>query len=275
MKKRGQFFLVAALVIIAVVASLATVYNNVQVSEEDVSVYDLSDEINYEILQYLDSGSFYALSSEEIDNYLSDLIQVYAQSYPQTEIVIVYGNKTTLTWLVYNLTNIGGPCLTDNSCWPIAEGNIWKGTEEVVGNQATVTFGTTTYTFDVKEEGQNFFLVLKKEGDGDIFVSKKGEDLEQCGNSDQECCSPEQGRPSCNTENLFCDEEGICAQCGGKNQLCCPTSDKCEENLICYKLSGQEEQKCYESCTGNYCDQFNEEGISYTCKNNGQCQAHR
>ncbi len=197
MKKGGQFFLVAALVIIAVVASLATVYNNVKVSQQDVSVYDLSKDIKYEGLQYLASKSYYSSDSNEIKAYLEQLVLSYSQSYPNTNIIIVYGNLTAARAIEYNSTSIG--CISLLSSCQSSQVHQITYTEQHINmstsaGSATIVFNGAAYSFDINEQGQNFFLVFLKKQDfnGNIFVANP---------APPEC--KEEGQP-CYPENLCC-----------------------------------------------------------------------
>src|SRR3989344_5796941 len=121
MKKRGQFYLVAALVIIGVIASLATVYNSVKVSEEDISVYDLSEEINFEALQLLDSGLFNNLEEEEIEIFITNLTQYYSTLNPDTDIVVIYGDKREVKVIAYTIQERGEVCSGENVCIQLQE----------------------------------------------------------------------------------------------------------------------------------------------------------
>jgi len=191
MKKRGQFFLVAALVIIAVVASFATVYNNVKVSKQDVSVYDLSKDIKYEGLQYLTSSSYYASSPGEIRDYLEQLVLSYSNSYPDTNIIIIYGNLTTVQGIEYNSTYLGQNCIIMDVCAGVERPQI-QYTANIPVNfstgSATIVFDGVAYSFDINEQGQNFFFVFlkKKDFNGNIFVS--GPSPPECGEESQSCC---------------------------------------------------------------------------------------
>ena len=168
-------FLVAALVIIAVVASLATVYNNVKVSQQDVSVCDLSKNIKYEGLQYLASKSYYASNPQEIQSYLETLVRSYANTNTNTDMIIIYGNLTTVQAIEYNSTNRGGVSF-GGSGQSIETPEI-KYISNIPVNfsagSATIILGSEAYSFDINEQGQNFFLVfLKKENyQGDIFAA--------------------------------------------------------------------------------------------------------
>src|SRR3989344_3846367 len=208
MKKRDQFFLVAALVIIAVVASLATVYNNVKVSQQEVSVYDLSKQIKYEGLQYLDSTSHYASNQGEVAIYLTDLVLSYSTSYPDTNIIIIYGNLTNIQAIEYNSTSNGMACIgtacQSNQIPQIIYPETQIQRVDYSTGSVTILLGDDPYSFDINEQGQNFFLVfLKKIKDDNVFVSNPAPP--ECGEESQPCCQED----LCNG-NLICKSNGKC-----------------------------------------------------------------
>src|SRR3989338_6714115 len=96
MHKRGQFYLIAALVIIGILVGLTTVYNSTKTSREDLTVFDISSALQFEGLQVVTSGIFYDLTDEEILAQLQSLINASAQQNPNHDFLGIYENKKTL-----------------------------------------------------------------------------------------------------------------------------------------------------------------------------------
>lgn len=88
MNKRGQFFLIAAFVIIGILISLSTVYIAIRVTPEENKVYDLSKEINEETAQIISNGFVQGGTPE---NNIDSLAQSYSKTYPDSEIAVIYG----------------------------------------------------------------------------------------------------------------------------------------------------------------------------------------
>ena len=59
MNKRGQFFLIAALIASSLLFGLTSVINSARGSAEDKAFYGLSDEIDFETKRVLDYGAYY------------------------------------------------------------------------------------------------------------------------------------------------------------------------------------------------------------------------
>ena len=174
MNKRGQFYLVAALVIIGIITGLATVYNTARGSIEDATVYDLSKEINFEAAQVIDSGIFQAKTYEERSANIEFLTDFYATQHPNNDLFILYGNESNITLVFYNFTEsgnvgiaIGGPPIQFSVSGP---GKLKQNVERQ-GDAVSVLFDAeTTYNFALRP-GQTFFVILRKERGGDRFVS--------------------------------------------------------------------------------------------------------
>jgi len=111
MSKKGQFFLVAALVIVIVIVGLGTIYVSTQFPEEDAHVYDLSEEINFEASQVIDNGILTA-NQDEIQAKIENLTDTYSKLNPNSDLFIVYGNQSEVTVLYYNRTKIGNIGIT-------------------------------------------------------------------------------------------------------------------------------------------------------------------
>ncbi|MBI5804347.1 hypothetical protein HY450_03825 [Candidatus Pacearchaeota archaeon] len=173
--KRGQFYLVAALVIIGILATLTTVYNVAKTQREDLTVYDLSTEINYEAAQVIDNGIFTATSDEQIGGNVENLTDFYAEANPTSDLLVIYGNESELTIIFYNNTKIGSVGISFGGVpidLEIEELRKLKGRipRDRSGRVQVELNEGIRYTFELNA-GQVFFIVLKKEKDEGRYVS--------------------------------------------------------------------------------------------------------
>jgi hypothetical protein len=200
MNKRGQFYLIAALVIVGIIVGLATVYNSAKSVTEDSTIYDLSDEINFEGSQILASGLFNADSETDMNSKIINLTDYYARSNPESELLIVYGNSTNLTYVAYT-NSITGSISIAGGISIVQTSHLTKriGTVTVTGSTVEVYLSNNVqYTFRIKP-GYQFYLIMKKEKGGETFVSTPG------GNQ------PTIGAPSQNPcQNLFASCTELC-----------------------------------------------------------------
>jgi len=56
MKKRGQFYLIAAIIIIGIVLTSVTLINYIKTKKEKYPIYNLGDIVNFESAKVLDYG---------------------------------------------------------------------------------------------------------------------------------------------------------------------------------------------------------------------------
>lgn len=171
MEKRGQFFLIAALVIVAIIFSLGVIYISTKTVKEDITVLDLSKEISYEGSQVIDNGVY---TGGDIDQRITELVGYYSEKNQDSDIMIVYGSSEGVKILEYLRTahsvgiSTGGPPSSIQVRQRVLEGM----SRIPVGDKIEVPFGESTYEFDLKE-GQNFYIIIKKEKGAETIVAQE------------------------------------------------------------------------------------------------------
>ena len=117
MNKRGQFFLIAALVIVTTLIELSTVYISTTSPNEDTQVFDISEEINQEAAQVIFNG-YESGNTQDIDNNIRDLVSFYAKTNPESDIAVYYGDQDKVQSIVYESDQCD-PSPNQNSAAPI------------------------------------------------------------------------------------------------------------------------------------------------------------
>jgi hypothetical protein len=177
MDKKGQFFLIAALVIVGIIATLAAVNFSTKTPKEDVTIYDLSKEIDYESNQLIDYGVYKGAGSMEINSDVLALVGNYSSSNPDTDILVVYGNEQLVRGVLFSKESTGVEA--------ISAGGVPKGQFEF--SQTAIPL--TTIIKDQKNvevmlenkrlanftlnPGENFYLILQKEVGGERLVAQE------------------------------------------------------------------------------------------------------
>lgn len=176
MNKRGQFFLIAALVIIGILVGFSATYTSIEVPREDSFVYDLSKEINYEAGTVIDSGIFNSLNAAEKNKRLNNLTDYYSEANLGTDFVIIYGDKTGMSAIFYTTQNTGtigvdfGSGAVSNQQTQTRKYSA-SFIPQAGDNSITIVLDQENkYSFNLKP-GQTFFIVLKKEKQGEQFIS--------------------------------------------------------------------------------------------------------
>ena len=149
MKKQGQFFLIAALLISGIAIGFSTLYNSAYIERSDTQVYDLSEELYAELQQTYDSGMVRGKTETEIQANLKKLAEYYQLQNPDSTFVIFHGNpdseacKTGTVECVQRLDTVGGTLgseltLTD-------ENGASTGTQDATGaTRGTQSISTTS-----------------------------------------------------------------------------------------------------------------------------------
>lgn len=174
MKKRGQFYLIAAIVLISILAGLAITKNRASKLEEDATVYDLSEEINYEAAQLVDSGILNEVSEEDLEQNLENLTDFYAKANPEKQLLILYGNEEELVFLLYDKTETGTVGVSFGGApidFNVEVPSKLRSEESRTSNNVDIALADgITHNFELNR-GQVFYLILKKEKGEEKFVS--------------------------------------------------------------------------------------------------------
>jgi len=153
MNKRGQFYLVAALIIILIFLGLTSISFNINSSEKDNKANNLVRQINFEVSQIIDNAVILSLNDSETISRINQTIYLYAQDNPDTDFALVYGTTDQINlssafveYLSFNNINqrvLKTPVIST------AMGNLYITLEE-----------NDTYSFNINS-GKNFFLIAK------------------------------------------------------------------------------------------------------------------
>lgn len=166
MMKRGQFYLIAAIIIIVVLFGLTGVTNYLVKKPDLVRYYDISRQLNLESESVVNYG---IANNAEIDTLLQEFTQNYGQYLgegEQANLYFIYGDEKSVTVYAYQVEEQGGISLIIGGSDPIPitiSGGQVTTTEIPVGENGNVIvqIGEDKYPFNIKA-GQNFFFIIKK-----------------------------------------------------------------------------------------------------------------
>lgn len=170
MNKKGQFFLIAALVIVGLIVGLGAIYISTKNPPKlGVQLYDLSREIDFESNRVIDKGILEVKPHAEISEEVMGLASYYANATPGADLIIVYGNEEYLTGNYYKEEpsgsaglSVGGASLAVRPLLKESKTIEEKYIKRFEGNRINVTFGDESYLFTLKQ-GENFYIVLQKQ----------------------------------------------------------------------------------------------------------------
>ena len=104
MFKKGQFYIIAAVAIAVILASLVTVINYAVTKPEPAKFYDLSKQLNYETTKIINYG---VINNEKdinatIKKFIDEQFLPYVkQKDPDVELIYIYGNSSSATIVNY------------------------------------------------------------------------------------------------------------------------------------------------------------------------------
>ena len=99
MNKRGQFYLIAAIVVIAIIIGFATISNYYK-EKSSTKIYDLGEEIGIESSEVLDYGTINDdVDYEELIGHFTGIYSKYAGE--DKEIYFIFGNKENIVAYTY------------------------------------------------------------------------------------------------------------------------------------------------------------------------------
>jgi len=182
--KRGQFYLLAAVVIIAIIVGFAGVSNSVKKSG-GVSLDSTGKELDFESGQVLEYGVTH--TEEELIEHFTTSYDSYAGE--NKEILFIVGDSSAIDSVEVGDV-ITGDKFNAYTYSDVVSGSISLGTGEsqstvdvttrtrepatitkIGENEISVTFNEQTYIFEVKD-GENFYFVISQtQGDEEYVVT--------------------------------------------------------------------------------------------------------
>ena len=164
--KRGQFYLVAAVIIAMVVFSLATISNYARIESGETEVFDLRSELGLEGGRVID---FALYSGKDVSKLIENWTEVYIIGKQEQEIenwLFVYGNPNNIIVLAFTLGSAGAITVIDSGGTSTSvDVEKYKKNSTVLpaSDYVNIILGNFTYRFDTAA-GQNFAFLINKEG---------------------------------------------------------------------------------------------------------------
>jgi len=198
--KRGQIFLLAAVIISVIVLSFGTISNAAFVSDEPINL----NEFSYEVKRETGSVINYEIYTDFADEKLETFIDLFAQDLrdkdPFANFLFIYGDAFNLyirnygSEFVYVCSDVDQTCeskvpgggtefngtitwagFSDDITWTAdAVSRLWTYEISSLGDDASITisFSGNSFTFPV-EDAQQAIFVIQKEVDDENFIGVK------------------------------------------------------------------------------------------------------
>ena len=181
MNKRGQFYIIAAVIVVGIVVGLSSTVNSAFVGGEREQFYDLADEINYETKQVIDYGVFNPSIIYPFTLLIGSngFLEKYADYISKEQVLFLVGDSAGVNAYGFTQQNVGdfGLISTDSvspSSITIQEiGSVTVDANVLRnGEVVTATVEGIDYIFNL-EEGENFFFVIIQTEEEERFVAQR------------------------------------------------------------------------------------------------------
>ena len=182
--RRGQFYLLAAIIIIAVIIGFATITNYAK-SKSNIKLYDLGEELGIEGGEVLDYGTINGegivvtiRDSGEVINIMEHFTALYdLYAGENKKIYYVFGNNNNIKAYNYidisqgtvSITVTGVPSNLD--ILAKIRNDLPPETITKTGDLIKISIGENIYDFDLKP-GENFYFVISQEIGEEEYIVK-------------------------------------------------------------------------------------------------------
>ena len=163
---RGQFYLVSAIILAAIMMSVIVV-SNYSKKDEYLDLNSLRDELKIESAKTLDYGINNHLSQPAMNQLLQDFAQKYIDAESRDKnLYFVFGTQSNITLKGYQ--NTAHTVSLDSKAVTSSSGGF-AGTIAPSGSSVTLNIDENSYIFTLKN-GENFFFVISRETGGKEYV---------------------------------------------------------------------------------------------------------
>ncbi|MBD3247609.1 hypothetical protein GF378_03245 [Candidatus Pacearchaeota archaeon] len=173
--KRGQFYLLAAIILIVIISGFAAVSNYTR-KQSSIKLYDVRNELGIESGKVLDYGTLQGEFIEEDVHIIDHFTEKYNEyAGEDKKIFFIFGGYEKITLITYGNATQGDIELIAGGSQPITteipRKQIIKQTITPEGGEVTVKIGENKYPFELKP-GENFyFIISQKIGEEQVVVT--------------------------------------------------------------------------------------------------------
>jgi hypothetical protein len=110
MQRRGQVFIISAVIVVMILFALTRTVNQGVVSDPPAAFYDLAEEMSFETKKVIDYGTFNSANLRtnpltgqpyQTHELAADLLAKYAEHISRDDVVFLYGNSELLAIVTY------------------------------------------------------------------------------------------------------------------------------------------------------------------------------
>jgi|SRR3990172_5624634 len=168
--RKGQFFLIATVIIIGLIAGFAVVTNSLD-RKSSVKFYQVEEELRFESAKVIDYGINQGFTDLEMKNQLTTFADNYSEYSNADDFYYILGTMGSVNFAGLKKKSSGEISLEGATPSTISVTGTFAPTSLISsGTNINMTVSGTKYQFQLRT-GQNFFFVVSKEIDGDVYVA--------------------------------------------------------------------------------------------------------
>ncbi len=176
--KKGQFYLVAAIIIVLAISGIASVKTYTVIKSEPRKIQDLGSELREETTRIVDYGVYSKENLTKILNNFTDseFAPYFLKKTENTALVFIYGDAEELYSVQYFPEDTGSVYATlggVSSEWPTIGTyvNRTKITDMDGDKIVIVTILNKDFKFEIKEN-EMFYFLITQEKEGEVYVER-------------------------------------------------------------------------------------------------------
>lgn len=178
LNKKGQFYLVAAILIVMIISGIASIKTYAIIKSEPRKIKDISSELKEETSRIIDYGIYNAQDLILLLNsFDANFSEYFLKKTEETNIIFIYGNKSKLYSVQYSdqytgtvFATIGQVSPTWNVAEPIINRTLIN-VNEYSDNILTIRILERDFDFEVRDGEMFYFLITQKQED-EIFIER-------------------------------------------------------------------------------------------------------
>ena len=183
MNKRGQFYIIAAVILVIVVISLISIENYMKAKDRPERFYDLGNEIKEESSRVVDYGIYQEVDVQPIiTGFIEDsLINYIDEKDKTTNVIFVYGNRDSMTAETHTIEDIGSISVSLGEFVPVIsmdERFVSTVSRPIGQGEDSITVNFNEINYEIKiNSGENFFFIIIKDTEEETHISSNLQDM--------------------------------------------------------------------------------------------------
>jgi len=168
--KRGQFYLIAAVILATVVIGIVTVSNYTN-KVSNTRIYNIRDELKIEGAKVIDYGTSNSLSDSQIKDTMQNFLTNYINSSSEENDYFLFGTQSSVR-VIASQKEAENATFDDGSgetVLTIIPGKIFSQDFTPTNTTVKIKINDFQYNFELNK-GQNFYFVLSQKSDSGTYI---------------------------------------------------------------------------------------------------------